>query len=451
MKNIILLVVLFFCIPSQASVVGSLFKAIKKGADEVPTSAKKADSETINGKKEDAVPKDIDKDLADDLAFIESPNFRFSPDDLLKGGDDLDNAFSLIPPSQEFINFSNWLKIQMVATPLRTTVQDFIDQSNKELIDSDSNGAVTDSNDDSLTIDQLHELISQELKDTSDNVSYSTNTAIYFNRLTAYGWGEFSPLRDYDWSKQDELPLYIAIALEASRLSLTSKAGFDVGDLEEWVRQNVLMMSSSSNGNDIAKYLIGCRALPNDSPDALGKMTSVAKKLFEGFCTTEQLLNVPTKIAAMSGDPAMIALVETSLLPMLALNNAMPDYYRIRDKMLSKVPELIELQEFQRLDEILTLIAFSEVQVGNLKNSYDIGSLLLLLFGTHPEIKNKVLGNLLPTIFIEAKDIAMTAKLLRLVELMADSQSDFFVLGISKINLLTVMINYARLRKEQSI
>lgn len=431
--------------------VGSLFKAIKKGADEAPTSAKKSDSETINGKKEDAVPKDIDKDLADDLAFIESPNFRFSPDDLLKGGDDLGNAFSLIPPSQEFINFSNWLKIQMVATPLRTWVQDFIDQSNKELIDSGSNDAVTNSNDDSLSIDQLHELIRQELKDTSDVQEYSNNTTVYFHRLTAYGWDEIHPLRDYDETKHAELPLWLAMMLEGSALSLAQTTGLDVTVYEEWYRRILSTSSSSGKVPDNLTYLTGCSALLNTSPDALGEMTAVAKNLYEDFCTTEQLLSALKKVTTMSEDPELIPLIETGLLPTLALNNAMPDYYRIRDKMLSKVPELIESQEFDRLLQSLSVIAFSEIQVGNLKNSYDISSLLLLLFGYDPGVKNNVLGAVLPAIFIEAEDIAMTAKLLRLVELMADSQSDLFMLGISKINLLTVMINYKRLIKEQSI
>ena len=76
---------------------------------------------------------------------------------------------------------------------------------------------------------------------------------------------------------------------------------------------------------------------------------------------------------------------------------------------------------------------------------------MLYEFGEDPEVRNLVLGYLLPTIFIEAEDLVMTGKLLRMVEPMADDQSDFFIAAESKINLLTVMINYARLRKEQSI
>jgi hypothetical protein len=50
MKNILLLAVLFICIPSQAGVLGTLFKAVKQGVDEVPMSVKTPDSEIIKSK-----------------------------------------------------------------------------------------------------------------------------------------------------------------------------------------------------------------------------------------------------------------------------------------------------------------------------------------------------------------------------------------------------------------
>ena len=68
-----------------------------------------------------------------------------------------------------------------------------------------------------------------------------------------------------------------------------------------------------------------------------------------------------------------------------------------------------------------------------------------------PEIRNRVLGYLMPAIFIEARDLVMTGKVLKMIKPMADVQSDFFIAAESKINLLTVMINYRRLIKEQAI
>jgi len=444
MKNIILLVVLVFCIPSQASVVGSLFKVIKKGADEAPTSAKKSDSETINEKKEDAVPKDIDKDLADDLAFIESPNFRFSPDDLLKGGDDLDNAFSLIPPSQEFINFSNWLKIQMVATPLRTTVQDFIDQSNKELIDSD---------DESLTVEQLHELISQELKETSDVELYGVNLATYFSRLAAYGWSGFHPLRDYDASKLSGASFETRFIVETQTLSLMKAAGFDVATREKWVRKTLSGWSKTFNRHDLLAYLSGCIVLPNDSPNMYGAMFPVTEKIVEELCSKEDMFSVVRTTLPFWDDSRSYQFrVEGTLLVGLSQAKNTANYYPNRDKLLSRVPDLLVSEEDAGLAaDILRFVAYGEIGFGNLENAYDISLLLLYEFGQDPEIRNWVLGYLMPAIFIEARDLVMTGKLLRMVEPMVDVQSDFFIAAESKINLLTVMINYKRLIKEQTI
>lgn len=453
MKNIILLVVLVFCVPSQASVVGSLFKAIKKGADEVPTSAKKADSETINGKKEDAVTKDIDKDLADDLAFIESRNFRFSPDDVLKGGDDLSNAFSPMPPSQEFINFSNWLKIQMAASPFRAWARDITDQANKELIDSDSNEAVTDSSDDSPTVEQLHELISQELKETSDIDHYGESLAKYLSRLTAYGWEGFHPFRDYDKTKLKEASFFLNFWVEAQSLSLMTASGFETAQQEEWIRRVLSGMSSSNHPLELATYLGGCTALINESPNAFGAMYPDIKKIKDDLCTSERLISVSKKILPSLGDSENDHLgIESILLSGLAQSGALYAYYPLRDKLLSKVPMLLGTDEYSDLaEEILSMVALSEISVGNFRNAYDISLLLQYEFGQDPGTRNWVLGYLMPAIFIEVRDLVMTGKLLRIVEPMADDQSDFFIAAESKINLLTVMINYARLRKEQSI
>jgi len=433
-------------------VVGSLFKAIKKGADEVPTSAKKADSETINGKKEDAVPKDIDKDLADDLAFIESPNFRFSPDDFLKGGDDLGNAFSPMPPSQEFINFSNWLKIQMGASPFRAWARDITDQSNKELIDSDSNDSSI-SGDESVTVDQLHELISQELKDTSDVEQYSDNLATYFSRLTAYGWKGFHPFRDYDKTKLKEASFLLNFIVEVQSLSLMTAADFETAQQEEWIKRVLSGTSSSNDPLELVTYLFGCTVLPNESPGALGAMYPGIKKIKDDLCASERLISVSKAISSLLGDSDNDHLFsESVLLNGLAQSGAMSTYYPMRDKLLSKVPMLLGTDEYSNdAKVILVLVAFSEIIVGNFRNAYDISLLLQYEFGNDSEVRNMVIGSLLPTIFIEARDLVMTGKLLRLVEPMADGQSTFFIAAESKINLLTVMINYRRLIKEQAI
>ena len=453
MKNIILLVVLVFCIPSQASVVGSLFKAIKKGADEAPTSAKKSDSETINGKKEVAVPKDIDKDLADDLAFIESLNFRFSPDDVLKGGDDLSNAFSPMPPSQEFINFSNWLKIQMAASPFRAWARDITDQANKELIDSDSNEAVTDSSDDSPTVEQLHELISQELKETSDVEAYALNLANYYSRLTAYEGSNFDPFRDFDESKLSDASLETRFFLEIQHMSLRKAYGYDIAKAEKWIRKTFSGFSRNYNRYDLLAYLIGCTYLPNNSPNWFGAMFPETKKIKEELCSKEDMFSVVRTTLPFWDDSRSYQFrVEGTLLVGLSQAKNTANYYPNRDKLLSRVPDLLVSEEGAGLAaDILRFVAYGEIGFGNLENAYDISLLLLYEFGQDPEIRNWVLGYLMPAIFIEARDLVMTGKLLRMVEPMADVQSDFFIAAESKINLLTVMINYARLRKEQSI
>ena len=445
-KLILVFVMSLACSSAQAGLISGFLQSIKKVGDEISTWIKTPEADVPVAKRETIASNSSGSKLADDLAFIESPNFRFTADDFLNGGDNLDNAFSPIPRSQGYIDFSNYVKLQMATKPFRVWASDSADQSNKEMTNLESNEKTLSNN-------QLNELISVELGQISDHDLYATNLAYFYSRLVAYGWQEFDPLKEYDQSKLRNASVMKQFTVMSNLFFLLETVGVEDSKIEENIKNNLVENFRSNDLLYLVYYFSGCYDLISKSPKNMGNISPKSQKIFDDLCAKEKIINASRRLL-INKESSFVPVFMLESIPLFAFAQAQDfsNYYPLRDKMLSKIPNLLKSDKYDDASrELLTSIAESEILVGNLKNAYDISLLLLYEFGQDPKIRNRVLGYLMPAIFIEARDLVMTGKVLKMIKPMADVQSDFFIAAESKINLLTIIINYQRLIKEQTI
>jgi hypothetical protein len=154
---------------------------------------------------------------------------------------------------------------------------------------------------------------------------------------------------------------------------------------------------------------------------------------------------------AKSFDDESLISLKASIVTLLSSDGLNARYLKYRDEIMETIPLIAEEEEGSELSFVFTMLAYSEFVAGNLENAYQISIYTLHRYKDDIEVRNQILGWVLPAIYAEVKDVRMLHKLLKPIRAMAHDTSKFNIKVESKVNLISVLSVYEYLLKKQSI
>ncbi len=454
-RMLLIVCILLSCSKAHA---GWITKVFKEASENVSNSVRKGDSDIPVSKKSDMetlAPKVVGEDVLstgsktlDDLDLNYSTTFRLGEDDFVRGSEKLKDSFSFYKPSKSSIDFKYWMNYQLASSPFRAWARNYTEEPIPEASGIQEEPIFQKN----LTIDELHLAAQKELKSIGDPDEYMGQLWSYFEILPAYGWSGFNPWAFLDRDSYDSWPPAFRLATKILWIAILDAMQEDTQEIKSHVEKGVEFYQKSLALEDFYYYLLLCTAFGTGAPGMAGDLWLSTEVIYNKYCNGPMVDSGYSNFLgkAKSFDDGSLISLKASIVTLLSSDGLNARYLKYRDEILETIPLIADEEEGSELSFVFTMLAYSELVAGNPENAYQISIYTLHRYKDDIEVRNQILGWVLPAIYAEVKDVRMLHKLLKPIRAMAQDTSKFNIKVESKVNLISVLSVYEYLLKKQS-
>jgi hypothetical protein len=452
----IVTIFVFLSSTSEANPLGTILKQLLKSSDEVvtvATSSKNALSTTA--KKGDAIVPN--SQTLKELEHIGSSNFILNDNFFIGTRVNLKNTNSSPELKKNSGKFFSWLSNTLEEPKVLMSLQSAARNINAEHKSTKNEVTRKPSNINSLpSVDSLHNLIAAELVNVDGGDDYITALTQYFFTLAAFGWRDFDPVSLIEYEKLNSIEWGEAAGLDVSIIAIGSSMDKRFEEVRTRLTADMSTIFSATEARYLHSQIFSCISLLIDIPGFSMTPWPVTESLHNKYCSYDDLARaVDNTILAYDVPPtSLISAGLKSTLLLMPTTSARQDKIKLqlRDSLMNRIPLFLETDpDSDAIPLLLSMLAYNEIALGNMRNSYDICLLVLDIAKDNAEIKNLIIGSIMPEIFLAADDIVTMKKLAFILEVMSQPKSDSFVLAETKINLLVVLSLFNEMVKRQSV